>query len=269
MKQRIEQQAQQLELAAQLLRTGHPWTTSAGTPNPNYHIAYFLNAGIEIRPVLITPEDGRLIHNPLGLTAEQVGVGYRLALPDEVLTEGYEIWPLAEQCWCKGVNAGLTALQTTSNITCVRLPLSTPYPDPKLADPYAELKKAQAEGKVIQISSFYKGYNPEGYGTEIWTDCMPQWAENRKYRVKPEPKWEPLGPEDVPPGSVFRHRNWSNRLWVQPVSITEKGVVWLRLFSDGTHGSDFESWEALDLCNWQILRPSSTEWQPCRKEEAA
>ena len=46
-------------------------------------------------------------------------------------------------------------------------------------DPYAELKKAHAEGKTIQILTL----------TDEWVDCEPYWDSDVKcYRVKPEPK---------------------------------------------------------------------------------
>lgn len=56
----------------------------------------------------------------------------------------------------------------------------------------AQLKLAHAEGKVIQISSRYNDcFSDCDQGDETWTNCEPQWAENRKYRVKPWTMPEP------------------------------------------------------------------------------
>lgn len=89
-----EQTAQQLKLAAQILRTGHPWEYR--------HIAgsrYKYNTPIEVvadgnflSPLLATPPDNRPLHNPDNLTAEQVGVGYRLALPGESAASPHDFW---------------------------------------------------------------------------------------------------------------------------------------------------------------------------------
>jgi uncharacterized protein YodC (DUF2158 family) len=55
-------------------------------------------------------------------------------------------------------------------------------PDPQ--DPYAELKKAHAEGKVIQYNCASAGYEPE------WEDLpIPVFSDGPEgYRIKPEPE---------------------------------------------------------------------------------
>lgn len=176
------QQAAQLRLAADILETGHPWHLyRAGKlydADPKAPPQYYASCPaapegpFEIRPVLATPPDGRTLHNPGKLTAEQVGVGYRL--------------------FCKGENNGQHANQAEmwigkwvqandakGQITTYRVPLSVPWPEAEKPDPYAELKEAHAAGKMI-----------EGYQAtrDVWEECpLPAWtAPVNHYRIKPE-----------------------------------------------------------------------------------
>jgi hypothetical protein len=142
-----EQTAQQLELAAQILRTGHPWgyRRIAGS-------RYKYNTPIEVVadgnlliPLLATPPDGRPLHNPDNLTAEQVGVGYRLTLkgePTNLHVELQEYWSRGE--WQESGEVYTTAFGAHQNARYTyRLPLSVPWPEP--ADPYAELQTKDVE----------------------------------------------------------------------------------------------------------------------------
>lgn len=260
-----EKQAQQFELVAHLYRTGHPWKP-AQEKWKGASLTFLLHEGIEIRPVLVTPEDGREIHNPNNLTAEQVGIGFRLLTKDEFQsdahTDHYEWWSITSFEW-KRENNRTTRAPLSNWGTTYRVPLSTPYPNPKPADPYAELKKAHAAGKVIQISTHYVGTSVTD--NEEWSDCEPQWAKSRKYRVKPEPKWGPLGPEDVPPGSVFRFKAKAH--WVMCLCVSDDAVGFPEANQErsGVMKLTFRDLETTA----EILRPGTTEWQPCRKEVQA
>ena len=121
------QQAAQLRLAADILETGHPWKwqTSDGEwvkPTIRTELSHVISDGLIIRLALATPPHGRTLHNPGKLTAEQVGVGYRL--------------------FCKGENNGQHANQAEmwigkwvqandakGQITTYRVPLSVPWPE--------------------------------------------------------------------------------------------------------------------------------------------
>jgi len=329
-----EQQAAQLELAAQILRTGHPWECSQPKWQ-NASLTFLLHERIEIRPILATPPDGRKLHNPDNLTAEQVGVGYRLTLEEEMdghENDGGELYDPNENQFIKGDGKWFWFKCDT-----IRVPLSTPWPEAK-TDPYAELKKAQEEGKVIQVQMHNTWQDtedpnlrwslpPECYRIKPWTMPEPpagkQWHRpealtqtdwetgwrplltseiindcdeystlggklwvpafyasigspikelynayrtKRPLPVEKEPVWVPLGPEDVQPGTVFRHHNWDKMLWIQPNSVVGEGVIWCQLYSDDTMLNDFVIWQSLMDDGWRILRPGQTEWQPCRKE---
>lgn len=199
-----DQTIAQLRLAADLLETGHPWEYR-DVGKTEWRKGLSINSIIsspveyEIRPILATPPDGRALHNPHNLTAEQVGVGYRLLLSGETLIEGYQYW--SQGAWHEGGMFLGKKVPEYNAFTSCRLPLSVPWPKaPKPVDPYAELKKAHAEGKVIQI----KGIT--GVDDYDWKDCDPQWAPNREYRIKPEPAFQlpPCAPGNF---SFKQHEN--------------------------------------------------------------
>lgn len=132
----------------------------------------FVSQGFPIRLVLATPPDNRPLHNPDNLTAEQVGVGYRLAVIGEELPKAYEYWYRGQ--WNAGGGRGVTVPRYNEKITC-RLHLSVPWPP--APDPYAELKKAHAAGKKIE---FFDGCEWNDVGSPSWI-CTPE-----NYRIKPD-----------------------------------------------------------------------------------
>jgi hypothetical protein len=221
-----EQTAQQFELAAQLIRTGHPWKSYPQAPDTDIYSA--LRDGFEIRPVLATPPDNRPIHNPDNLTAEQVGVGYRLLCAEDGVPSGkVDTWMFGG--WCSAYAVDKQHLHECDKT--YRLPLSVPWPEAK-PDPYAELKKAHAEGKVIQFVD-------DG---DIWRDIdKPNWKlPVRDYRIKPTPPFQlpppPLGksePEYIRVPDACRRFSLS-RSWlyerldegvIKTVSLKKEGMV--------------------------------------------
>lgn len=129
-----------------------------------------------------------------------------------------------------------------------------------LPDKWADLKKAHAEGKPIQ-------WKLTSEDNHLWRDTiMPVWKEGTDYRIKPEPIRIPLGPEDVPPGSIIS---------VQP--SVQYG--WFTINATQTQGLHicntacrFIYWEQLKQEQWKINRSLSsgkwdpTAWEPCYKE---
>jgi hypothetical protein len=128
-------------------------------------------------------------------------------------------------------------------------------PEQQPQEPWAAEKAAFAAGETIQYSS---GYNP------AWSDVLdPMWLpastiQGPRYRIKPKTQKVPLEPCDVPPGSVFRAKEYASGRWKAPVEVSEHGVNFERR-STMTFQQLFES-------GWQIKRPTDTEWQPCYKE---
>jgi hypothetical protein len=122
-------------------------------------------------------------------------------------------------------------------------------------EPWAAEKAAFAAGETIQYSS---GYNP------AWSDVFdPMWlpastSHGPRYRIKPKPQKVPLEPCDVPPGSVFRAKEYASGRWKAPVEVSEHGVNFERRST--------MTFQQLSESGWQIKRPTDTEWQPCCKE---
>lgn len=172
-----EQTAEQLELAAQILRTGHPWESSPQAPDTDIYSA--LRDGFKIRPILATPPDNRPLHNPNNLTAEQVGIGYRLMTLDEKLNTKTDLqtkWKDGGWCWCGEIYGKLDHKTHPT----YRLPLSVPWSEP--GDTYANLRAAHAAGKVIEWR--FKD------GSKQWiakTANFNEFSSICEYRIKPEP----------------------------------------------------------------------------------
>lgn len=118
-------------------------------------------------------------------------------------------------------------------------------------DPYESLKKAHSEGKVIQILDFGDYYdipNPD------WT------ASVARYRVKPQPVMVPLGPEDVPPGSVFRYAYQDPAyLWFAITGVTRDGAE--------NHHNYIYTWSELKA-KLEISRDNGKTWQKCEKPQS-
>lgn len=183
-----EQTTQQLELAAQIIRTGHPWERELSTgewSKTDSSPVTMISGGLKIRLALATPPDNRQLHNPDNLTAEQVGAGYRLMLPEEVdgRHEGKcQVW--------SGLGAWSSSEAEGTHVRySYRLPITVPWPEPQ-PDPYAELKKAHAEGKVIQWHDGIEWIDHilPHYNNPIWMHPV------KDYRIKPE-----TSPFQLPP----------------------------------------------------------------------
>lgn len=79
--------------------------------------------------------------------------------------------------------------------------------------------------------------------------------------LPPAKKRVPLGPEDVPPRSVFRREEWNSgdgAPYVAP-SVWCWGIAYA-----GRDSHTVSTWDELLEQGWEILRPGA-EWQPCWK----
>jgi len=127
--------------------------------------------------------------------------------------------------------------------------MRTKRPLPQPVDPWAAEKAAFAAGETIQ-------HKPILHPDVAWKNTsVPIWADDSIYRIKPKPIRVPLGPEDVPPGTVIRLQEGN---WKIIIGVTSEGVHTLE------HG--LIEYGLLNNNTWQIKRPTDTEWQPCYKE---
>jgi hypothetical protein len=124
---------------------------------------------------------------------------------------------------------------------------------------WAAEKAAFAAGKKIQFS----------YKEEPWIDLdetvetadPPWWDKNLEWRIKPEPQWIPIGPDDAPPGSVIRGRSEEKtKAWCMILTCSDFGIR-IQGRDEVTKWSEAMEW------GWQIKRPGE-DWKPCKKEVA-
>lgn len=216
-----EQTAQQFELAAQILRTGHPWEWQASDgewvkPTIRTELHHVISDGLAIRLAFATPPDGRPLHNPGNLTAEQVGAGFRLTLKDESPHKNAELWNVFDKKWVNRLSHNVESKYEKYNT--YRLPLSVPWPEPQ-PDHYADEKKTV-----------------------------------------------PLGPEDVPPGSVLLSSTaeCNGMRWTSATCSKNEGIE--------INGRSCIPWVEL-MSHWQINRSipltgkwNPDAWEPCSKE---
>lgn len=187
--------ASQLRLAADIIETGHPYEAQAkGSKRwirSELSPLFWVKEGNPIRLVAAAPPDSRPLHNPDGLTAEQVGAGYRLCVLKEL--DGRHA-PVAQfwngSLWTPAVAAEVTP-KTNFRVT-FRLPLSTPWPEAEKPDPLTAIRLAYEAGKQVQ----YRNANSSGAWSQ-WHDYdggkdmsapMPidPHGGYREWRVKPE-----------------------------------------------------------------------------------
>lgn len=113
-------------------------------------------------------------------------------------------------------------------------------------DPYAELKKAHKEGKIIQCANI---------DLDNWNDCgEPVWCTLLRYRIKPELPYRPWKPEEVPVWAVYRHK-MDNRIYYPSV----QGPLGV---SFGNGSSGYFDCESLRLV-WEHSLDHGKTWLPC------
>lgn len=120
-----------------------------------------------------------------------------------------------------------------------------------------ELETAAVKRKCRIWNTYHKWWLDElvdGLATDV------TYIIRKEPEQKPAPVWAPLGPDDVPPGSVVRLSGdiVDKALWVALGCLDTDGVF----LADGN--DSFISWDTL-YSEWEILRPGG-QWEPCRKE---
>lgn len=140
-----------------------------------------------------------------------------------------------------------------------------PKPEP---DPYAEAKDAWRDGELQ-----YRQLFSDPMSNESWRDWglkrEPAWAKPPDcFRRKPKHIRVPLGPEDIPPGSVFRHPQWGAESYRSPQDVSQYGIGWSAYAAGDRH--QFQ--ELMDE-GWLINRSTpmtgkwdAAAWEPCWKE---
>jgi hypothetical protein len=115
---------------------------------------------------------------------------------------------------------------------------------------YLPLVQALAEGRTVQ----FRPHESHAWDEDQNVDFT---ASIKCYRIKPEPKTVPLGPEDVPIGSAIGHPGVKGEFLI--TGITEGGLEWRNNFmQSGSYGFLMKE-------GYRIKRPGG-EWEACHKQ---
>jgi len=172
--------ATQLEIAAQVLRTNHPWEFREGgkwvLADPKvFPVLQLLMRDYEIRLTLATPPDKRPLHNPDNLTAEQVGAGYRLILLGEPFNPKAEYMERKDR-WLATIQSSEYNLHFT-----YRLPLSTPWPEVE-----KPLPTPPPGTQWHRLDGWKEGDLPQGWRPLVAGEKRQSGDE---YRYRTDPSW--------------------------------------------------------------------------------
>lgn len=146
----------------------------------------------------------------------------------------------------------------------------TPRPVPPGDLTWEEAKAAHQRGECVEFLSPHQVL----VGQHLW-DVVHRWFDGATeetvkasaYRLRPAPKTVPLGPEDVPPGSVVRHVTWTKHAWAPCNTVPSDGVQVMAQPSDPDKELIYLSYEDLTH-GWQISRDGGKTWSKCHKEVA-
>lgn len=136
-------------------------------------------------------------------------------------------------------------------------PGQSPDPHPNKA----EVEEGIAQGREWQ-------FRHKNSPSEHWRNGVfphPAWFANVEYRLAPEPEYVSLGPEDVPPGSVFGLNGRAKNTWHGLIGVYSSTIALETTRRDYTYGD-------LLIDGWQINRSlpltgkwDANAWEPCRK----
>lgn len=136
-----------------------------------------------------------------------------------------------------------------------------------LPDGWRPLLLGEAVLKGKQGDEYYLGDDvwswQQNYGVDIAGQVKDHRWRTKRPLPEPKPKLKtvPLEAGDVPPGSVFRRKDWLPGIHRSYFEINATGVYWTM----GNTDNPCTDW--MDLMNheWQLLRPGSTTWEKCEK----
>jgi len=195
-------------------------------------------------------------------TQDMLPDGYRPRLVDERISKDSR---LDFECCSVDPGSGWGEYIFNGDIPDHLLFFRTTRPLPTSSDPFADAKRWFVEGRLQHsLRGVWEDWNAP--------DSPPTWKQwsVEKFRERPEPKWVPLGPDDVPPATVLRGAGeTSDAGWCMIVSCSLTGI---RLW----HANDASPREI----KWQHLFDSGAEinrsipnlgkwvadaWVPCRR----
>lgn len=204
---------------------------------------------IRIKPLeLLTPGDGRELHNPDKLTTEEVGEQKRLWLREELDgrhsegKNGAEVWNASGKGWWPAVYGMI--------LGCTyRVPASVPWPPHK----WAKEMEAHKAWKQVQFRR-----RREGPWLDLIQSPNVNWnLESREFRIAPSQI--PFDKDNIVPTMVF---------------TSDKGATWANVGYVKEDGVFLVAWGRYtykDLqTNWLYSLPwpqgGKPDWKPCSKQ---
>lgn len=208
---------------------------------------------IRLKPwSLPAPPEGQQWHRT-DWTEEMLEGGYRPLLlwekyvgGDEYFCKGSNVWRV-ETCHCSEIVRNNDIHRRTKR----------PFPQPEQPDPYAEFRKAYADGKALQVYVIWRGGWVDIYAPQF--DLSPD-----KYRIKPQRHKVLLKPEDVPPGTVFHHDSQIDGAWqVVTTGGCSDGVYIDKMYVKFSAMERYKMNRSIPLTGkWD-----AEAWEPCHKFE--
>jgi len=206
----------------------------------------------------------------------------QLRLAAKIIEEGLE-WEYAStapESWSQGNHWPLMELCISREVP-IRI---KPKPAWKLPDPPEGMKWHREDGwtegmlpagyrpllaKELQQMGDEGSVNSVDFSGDGILFCINKYSHghpvmvgySRTLRPLPQPpEYVPLGPKDMPPNSVIRTVPSSKSGWSSPVHVGPEGFFFM---TEGSYLKDISWKDAMD--EFEILRPGSTTWEPCKK----
>lgn len=216
---------------------------------------------------------GKEWHNPNRLTPEEIDIsnGWRLLCKGEKVGEGDRVYSYSDREWQTSANTGTKpsdyrTYRTKRPVPTIEfppLPKGQQWHNPNNLTPEQVqvdmgwrllVKDEFPSGTKVDDSQYYDPFEKRWTHTDSWwsggTSTLRVSSLYTPIKVR-----VPLCEDDVPPLSVFRHKEWNKGSWRVPKEVNQFGVHWVH----GTH-----SWEFLMEQEWLIKRPNEG-WGPCFK----
>lgn len=168
----------------------------------------------EIRQIpleLLTPGDGRALHNPAGLSAKQVGEGYRLLLPEEVDGRyGIDGEGLVE---IRFENRWEEQCDGNAPSETYRVPSTVPWPPHRWV---AEMVAYESEPESVEFCTLRQSddtFDGEWFGLSKYAIGrvvdIPWNDPHFKFRIAPKPVWTLPPP---PEGRQWHRMDWTEEM---------------------------------------------------------
>lgn len=218
--------ANQLRLAAELIETGHPFEACRARHGEWFKpdtmiVTEWMPPEYELRPVLAVPPDNRPLHNPDNLSAEQVGIGWRLILKDEPPHKAAEVWAYIAEAWQPRKSELVDKPYMCFNDSDIyRVPLSAPWPEAKPEPPPFQLPPPPPGMRWHREDGWKEGDLPQGYRPLTHGECRKnedEWTygDGNGWRLVAN-----YGPEGEVGKGAAKHRT------TRPLVFAREGKEW-------------------------------------------